>query len=860
MQQIQLKTITFLLVVISFFSCSQDKTKNFPKLNTDQNSNISLNDNWLMKRAIDVKLNGNEINPDSINLNEWIPAQLPNTVMAILVNNGIYKNPYFKNNMAKIPMDSILQAWWFTKEFELPIGSLNYNYQLHLDGINYKAEIYLNNELVADSNKIKGAFNTFTLVAKPYLKEGKNHITIKLIPPSTGAYTIGFVDWAPTPPDKNMGIWRAVYLKASKTIELSESFVYSKLDTENLKEAELILSTKIKNNSNQKTTFTLNGKFENSNFSKKLILQPNEIKTIVFNSDSIKELKVVDPKLWWPIGYGKPNLYTLELSANIDTIISSSEKVVFGIRKIEDYINENGHRGYKVNGKKILVNGAGWVDKLFLENDTAYDKTQVKYVKDMGMNCIRFEGFWGNDHHIYDLCDENGLLAMVGFSCQWEWHDYIGTPCNEDKFGCADEKDEIELVADYWTNQIKWMRNHASIFTWVAGSDFLPHPDLEKKLIKSLKENDPSRPYLGAAKWHSSEVSGNTGVKMEGPYDYVTPNYWYTDTLRGGAFGFNTETGPGPQPPVLSSLLEMYGDSLNYPIDSTWNYHHGRHAFGTMGKYLKAFDARYGESETLEDFALVSQIANYEAIRPMFEAFRINQPNTTGIIQWMLNSAWPETYWQLYDFYLQPTGAYFGTKKANQKNNCVYNYGNNKVYFINDNIDKLDSVVISIQKMNSDSKVVFNLDTTLYNLSKGIFELVELTTAKKGTEFLFTNTINSTGENFNNNYWISAKKDVVDPNYENSSWIYTPNLSFADFKDLRKLPKATLTKTIKNTQNGLLIIVKNESPNIAFGVEFTLVDSLTKKAVVPALWSDNYLVLKPGADKAYAVKLSLIHI
>ena len=840
-----MKIQQYLLIAVTlfFFACGNHEKTESKNVAVNENSNIILNDGWFMKRAAEVNSDGFELSKSKADNKGWLTATLPSTVMTILVDNGVYKDPYKENNMAKIPVDSILQPWWFTSSFSLNTVQNN-TFSLNFDGINYKAEVFLNGVLVADSNKILGAFNTFQLDVTEQLTQGENHIAIKLLPPATGAYSIGFVDWAPTPPDKNMGIWRGVHLNVSKAVSLTETFVQSDLNIEDFSSAELTISTALKNNTNKEQTVTLNGTFDEFVFSYDVLLAAKESKKVLLTSKEVPALKVLKPKVWWPVGYGKANLYQLKLSANVHQEVSSKQQVQFGIRKIADYKNENGHRGYMVNGQKILIKGAGWLDKLFLENDSLYDVQQMEYVVDMNMNCVRFEGFWGKDHHIYDLCDQYGLLAMVGFSCHWEWHDYIGTPCNEDKYGCADDKAEIELVANYWESQVKYLRNHASIFSWVGGSDFLPHPELEKKFISILKEVNPSAPYLGAAKWHTSEVSGGTGVKMEGPYDYVTPNYWYTDTMRGGAFGFNTETGPGPQPPVYSSLIKMYGKDLKYPIDSTWNFHHGRFAFGTMDKFMKAFETRYGASPTLKDFALVSQIASYEAIRPMFEAFRVNQPNTTGIVQWMLNSAWPETFWQLYDFYLQPTGAYFGTKKANEQVLGIYNYGDHGIYLVNDKPSTLKSVKVAVEVFNSKSELLYQLDTTLNETTEGVHKLFKLKATTDSTEFVFVTTTESNGVVHKNNYWLSSTNDVIDPNYDKSSWVYTPNLSFADFTSLRNLSKVELTTESNETPDGIEITLSNNSEHIAFGIQATIIDSETKEDIAPAIWSDNYIMLK----------------
>ena len=188
----------------------------------------------------------------------------------------------------------------------------------------------------------------------------------------------------------------------------------------------------------------------------------------------------------------------------------------------------------------------------------------------------------------------------------------------------------------------------------------LPRPELEQKYYDQLAEVDPTRPALASCARDVSEVSGPSGVKMLGPYDWVSPDYWYVDQERGGAYGFNTETGPGPQPPPIESIQRMLPEDSWWPIDEMWEFHCGRHNFNTLDRYKAALDARYGVADSLEDFARLAQVANYEGMRAMFESFSIRRPATTGIIQWMLNSAWPEMYWQLYDHYLVPNGAFYG--------------------------------------------------------------------------------------------------------------------------------------------------------------------------------------------------------
>ena len=263
-------------------------------------------------------------------------------------------------------------------------------------------------------------------------------------------------------------------------------------------------------------------------------------------------------------------------------------------------------------------------------------------------------------------------------------------------------------MAGYLKSQVIWLRNHPSILTWATGSDAMPKAGLENKYNRVLKQYDPTRPLLVSSGKFTSEISGPSGMKMNGPYEYVPPVYWYEDKKLGGAFGFNSETGPGPQiPPIWCIRQMMPEDKLWPPLNDHWNWHSGRKDFNSVKVYLNALNKRYGEPKNLEELALKAQMMNYEAIRPMFEAFVVNKPVSTGVVQWMLNSPWPEFYWQLYDYSLMPTGALYGTKKACQPLNLIYNYFDKKVYASNDARGAMENYEAVISLYNIQSEKVF---------------------------------------------------------------------------------------------------------------------------------------------------------
>ena len=154
----------------------------------------------------------------------------------------------------------------------------------------------------------------------------------------------------------------------------------------------------------------------------------------------------------------------------------------------------------------------------------------------------------------------------------------------------------------------------------------------------------------------------------------------------GGAYGFNTETGIGLNIPQSESVRRMVGEDHLWPTDKNWNVHctASTSDMNSTNVAMEVATGMYGEPQGFEDFMRKAHALDYDGTRAMYEAFRCNVPTATGIVQWMLNSAWPSMYWQLYDWYMVPTAGYFGTKKACEPVQLVFNYGDRCVWAVND--------------------------------------------------------------------------------------------------------------------------------------------------------------------------------
>ncbi|HEY7818516.1 MAG TPA: glycoside hydrolase family 2 protein, partial [Vicinamibacteria bacterium] len=353
-------------------------------------------------------------------------------------------------------------------------------------------------------------------------------------------------------------------------------------------------------------------------------------------------------------------------------------------------------------------------------------------------------------------------------------------------------------------------------------------------------------------------VSGPSGVKMRGPYDYVPPAYWLADTKYGGAFGFATEVGPGAAVPPIESLERMVGKDHLWPIDDVWRFHAGGDQFKDLKLFTEALEARYGKAKDAADYAKKAQALAYEGERAMFEAFGRNKYTSTGVIQWMLNNAWPSMIWHLYDWYLRPAGGYFGTKKANEPVHVQYSYDDRSIVVVNDLQQGFEGMKVSaevfdlglLRKFSEEAPIDVPPDGVVRAMS--LPELADLTT----TYFLRLALTDSDGKTVSANfYWLSTREDVLD--WENTKWYHTPVKRHADLTALAELPTTSLEASKRfedsETEGAAIVSLENTGQALAFQVRLKLVEPASGEEILPAYWEDNYFALFPGEKREIRV-------
>jgi exo-1,4-beta-D-glucosaminidase len=827
---------------------------------------IFLRERWTIQSSAQVKEKGDVLSQRVFQPRNWYPARVPSTVAGTLVDNKVYPDPFVGMNLRMMPgcsypiganfslrpmpEDSPFRvSWWYRTEFQVPASYLGRNIWLHFDGVNFRANIWLNGKKIATSDQIAGTFRLHELNIRDTARLGEiNTLAVEIFPALPDDLGWTWVDWNPMPPDKNMGIFRDVYLTSSGPVTLRYPQAVTLFDLPSLETAHLTVNAEAHNATDHEVEGVLSGRVEGIRFSQRVKLGPQETRSVSFTPDQFSQLNLLHPRVWWPVHQGAQNLYDLEMEFAADGKVSDRQSTRFGIREITSDLDNQNHRVFKVNGQNVLIRGGGWASDMFLRFMPERLRTEFQYVKDMNLNTIRLEGQLQPDY-FFDLADEYGILIMAGWCCCSHWEHWQHRDDYQE--GPVWDKEDYDIAAKSQADQIRRLRNHPSVLVWLNGSDNPPPADVEKMYVDILKKYQWPNPFISSATAKKAEFSGATGVKMEGPYEWVPASYWLLDKEAGGAHGFATEISPGPAVPPIESLERMIPKEHLWPIDEYWNYHAGGGEFKNINVFTAALNGRYGAAKDVRDFALKSQLMTYEGQRAMFEAYAGNRYASTGVIQWMLNNAWPSLIWHLYDYYLMPAGGYFGTKKACEPIHVQYSYDDKSVVAVNTTYQpqrklRLTAQVFDLNLAEKFSKTIeIDLAADSNFRAFSIPQINDLST----TYFLKLTLQNATGQIVSSNfYWLSTTDDVLD--MKKTKWYYTPVSSYADMTQLEKLPPVKLAVSGRAMRRGgeeiAHVTISNPGRSLAFFVHLQIKQGSSERDVLPVVWEDNYVSLLPG--------------
>lgn len=683
-----------------------------------QTSTISLNSSnpqiiWEVKPQAELSnATGEQISTSGFQMPDYVKGVVPGAIFTAYVEAGIVPDPNYADNIHKVDETYYNRPFWYRTEFELPASySVGKRVWLHFNNTNRFADFYFNGEKISGTktstkdvsgHMLRSKFDVTHLLNK----SGKNTVAVLISDPDekktrTAKDPYGVVcspsylaaagwDWMPYVPGRLAGITGNAYLTVTGDVIMEDPWVRSDLPT--LQQAELSFSTGIKNASSSSKEVVITGVIQpgNVNFSKTIRVEGNATTPIAVDKKDFAQLVIDNPKLWWPNGYGEPNLYTCKLTCSIDGKVSDEKNVSFGIKKYEYKMVDNAVNypvmTFFINGQKIYLKGGNWgMGEYLLRCHGEQYEAKIKLHKDMNYNMIRLWTGCVTDDEFYDYCDQYGIMVWDDFWLYVAYND-VAQP---------------EAFKANALDKVRRLRNHPSIAIWCGANETHPKPHLDNYLREMIaKEDYNDRMYkscsnqdgLSGSGWwgnqpprHHFETSGSNLAFNKPAYPYGVDH----------GYGMRTEIGTATFP-TYESVIKFIPKESQWPLptddqlknddDNVWN----KHFFGKEASnanpinYKNAVNNQYGASSGLEAFCEKSQLINLEVMKGMYEAWNDKMWNdAAGILIWMSHPAYPSFVWQTYDYYYDPTGAYWGAKKACEPLHIQWNASNNNIKAVN---------------------------------------------------------------------------------------------------------------------------------------------------------------------------------
>ena len=827
---------------------------------------VPLRDNWRLHTADGLAADGAALSTPGFDTTGWHPTTVPKTVLAALVDNGVYPDPYFGVNMTQIPGyqegswlrmadDSPFRSsWWFRTEFTGPAISENEQVTLHFDGLNYKANIWLDGEKIAGEDTVQGMFRRFEFnVTKQVLNNLNPHVlAVEIIPPGLVPdkkygtkqieATTGWDDHNPQPPDGNMGLWQPVYLRVQGAVSLCNPYVETKLALPGLEEARLTASVFARNNTPDPVTTTVSVLFQDLAFAQEVSLAGGETREVFFRPEEWGALVVKNPRVWWPHPLGPQELYDIEFGVITNRGSSDKARTRFGIREITTAIDDDNWRYYMVNGRRVLIRGGAWMtsDMLLNLSRDRYE-TLIRYAREANLNMLRSEGFSIREtEDFYSLCDELGVMAT------------------QQLFGRSipDEPLAIACVED----TLLRIRNHPSLAHFLGHDETFPTATLDEAyrgLIEKHRVNRTYQPHSGTFNIATRKKTGGTRTGTRELWTYASPaHYYFTERKQDVAWGFAQSGGIGGILAPRDSLRQMMPADQLWPAMKTeaWSLHTVTQGAEYFNVVLQMMDAQYGAPEDLEAFCNRLYAMNYNSARGMFEAYARHKYDALGLTTWKYDAAWPAALtWQYVDWYKRATAAYYGAKKACTPLHALYAPDDNGLYVVNSYYEPKEGLSLyhavygldGARHSEDTSPVAVEADG---RTRVGTFEAPE---AAGDPYFLRLELRDAQGVPLSTNvYWLSRTPDVPGKSGENKEGVFvTEPKSVADFTALDTLPEVGICAVPSHSEDGYSVELKNDSGHVAFQLELALVDTETGLETGPVYWSDNFLTLFPGETR-----------
>ena len=789
---------------------------------------------WRLQRDSLVVADAVALSKAGFNADDWVIATVPGTVLTSYLNVGAIPDPNYGQNQLLISDSFFYADFWYRTEFDAPELAAGRRAWLNLDGINWKADVFLNGQKLGwiEGGFLRGRFDvTGKLVAgknalavrveknatpgsvkqKTFESTGKNGGALGLDNPTYHA-SIGW-DWIPTIRGRNSGIWDSVYLTFSGPVTLEDPFVNTTLPLPDTSRADVSIEVDLVNDDSRPVVAMLRVRFGEVDFSRRVALEPSARQRVRFDPSNTPGLRLQNPKLWWPVGYGDPHLYNVELAVETSGDASDTRRFKAGVRQMT-YSEEGGALRIWINGRRFVGRGGNWgFGESMLRYGAREFDAAVRYHREMNFTMIRnWVGQIGGDA-LYEACDRHGVMVWQDFwlANPWDGPD----PANDEMF-LRNARDLILRI-----------RNHASVGLYCGRNEGFPPKPLEDGLRKAIADLHPGLHYIPS--------SADNVVSGHGPYQAMPLSFYF-------GFGadpkLHSEMGMPNIPPIESVRAMMPATSL-WPQSLDW----GLHDFtleGAQGgtSFLTMIKEGYGGATGAEEWVSLAQFINYDGYRAMFEA---QSKHRMGLLLWMSHPCWPSFVWQTYDYYFEPTAAYFGCKKGSEPLHIQWNPLTESIEVVNYSGGNQRGLTAQVEILNLDGSKQWGKSATLDSAEDSVNSCItmEYPAGLTPVHFLRLN--------------LTRGSEPVSTNF------YLRGIEEGNYRSIRALPKVKLEARVLIEQHGdiwyLTNSVRNVSGQPALMVRLKAVRATSGDRILPAIYSDNYIALMPGEGRSIQIEL-----
>jgi beta-galactosidase/beta-glucuronidase len=789
---------------------------------------------WRLQNAQFVSDGADRISQPEFAGRGWLPAVVPGTILASYVAAGAVPDPWFGDQNEQISEEFFnAHDFWYRRSFDLPANLAGRRLWLLFGGVNWKAEVFLNGRRVGridaalartefDITALArlGAGNGLAVLIHPVVHPGPAHHKILNqtignggiigLDSPTFVSSIGW-NWLPTIRGRNAGIWNHVVIASTGSLSLADPWVTTRLPLPDTSRADLTVNADVRNNSDAAMSGVLIGTIGNLTFRHAITVPPGTTQTVSLDPSTVPELRLAQPRLWWPNGYGDPALYRLRLRIETEGGISDEKTVAFGVRELGTRV-DHGVLYLFVNGRRILLRGGNWgMDEGMLRCDAAGYELRVAMHRDMHLNMIRnWVGMVGRDE-FYDACDRNGILV---------WDDFwLANPVD------GPDPADHALFLEQARDKIRRVRSHASLALYCGRNEGVPPADLDAALNRSVRELDGTRTYL------SSSADGV--VTGHGPYDLQDPEWYFAN--RGATL--HSELGIVAVP-VVESMREMMPADKLWPINQMWAVHD--YQTPRMPLYTQRIERRYGPAYSLEDYCRKAQMVNLESAKAMYESLQSRQGS--GILLWMTQAAWPSLICQLYDYYFEPTAAYYGAKTACEPLHILWDQNSDRIKVANDTLRDRPDLVAEAATYDLGGVERWHRSARISAPSQTAADCFALQRPADPAELFFVRLrLRESGAVVSENFYWSAGNG-------------------RPCTDLNKLPPAAVSARAVRMAVGkdvvLEVTIRNDTPTVAVMIRLKVVRARSGKRVLPAFYDDNFFSLLPGEVKSLKIRFA----